>query len=113
MTLDLTLLLAGIAVVVITVWWGSKALFARFQRKAAERQWVDATTRAIATTPDLLDVIGPLNEGELRELLKQIVFEISRSGALNWTDLIGTVGWVRKKVREQTEKPETAPVTEQ
>ncbi|MGY4856873.1 hypothetical protein [Cryobacterium sp. AP23] len=113
MPLDLTLLLTGIAVVVIAIWWGSKALFARFQRKAAERQWADATTRAIATTPDLLDLIGPLTEEELRELLKQNVFEINRSGALNWMDLVGNVAWVRKKVREQTEKLATEPVTEQ
>lgn len=100
---DLMLLLAGLAVLVIAIWWGSKALFARFQRKAAERQWVEATRLAVAATPDRLDVIGPLGEEELRELLKQIVFEISRSGALDWADLMGTVGWVRKKVRERAE----------
>jgi hypothetical protein len=109
---DLTFLLIGIAIFVITMWWGGKALFARSQRRAAERQWAEATTRAIATTPDLLDTIGPLSEEELRELLKQIVFEITRSGAVNWPDLVGTVGWVRKRVREQAENSETEPAAE-
>ncbi|TFD91556.1 hypothetical protein E3T61_08820 [Cryobacterium lactosi] len=109
---DLTFLLIGIAIFVITFWWRAKALFARSQRRAAERKWVEATTRAIATTPDLLDTIGPLSEEELRELLKQIVFEITRSGAVNWSDLVGTVGWVRKRVREQAENPETEPAAE-
>ena len=113
MPLDLTLVLAGLAIVVIAIWWGSKALYARFQKKAAELQWVEATRRAVVDTPDRLDVIGPLSEVELRELLKQIVFEISRSGALNWAALIGTVGWVRKKVREQAETSEPEPAGQQ
>ena len=100
---DLTLILAGLAILVIAIWWGSKALFARFQRKAAERQWVEATRLAVVATPDRLDVIGPLSEEELRELLKQIVFEISRSGTLDWAGLMGSVGWVRKRVREQND----------
>ncbi|POH62966.1 hypothetical protein C3B61_14895 [Cryobacterium zongtaii] len=112
MPLDLTFLLVGIAIVVITIWWGSKALLARFQKRTAERQWFEATTRAIAATPDLLDTIGPLSEEELRELLKQIVFEITRAGAVSWADLVGTVGWVRKRVREQAENPEIEPAAE-
>jgi hypothetical protein len=113
MPLDLTLILAGLAVLVIAIWWGSKALFARLQRKATERRWAEATRRAVAITPDRLDVIGPLSEEELRELMKQIVFEISRSGALDWTDLMGATGWVRKKVRERAEKPEPEPAGQQ
>lgn len=113
MPLDLTLILAGLAIAVIAIGWGSKALYARFQKKAAELQRVEATRRAVVDTPDRLDVIGPLSEVELRELLKQIVFEISRSGALNWAALIGTVGWVRKKVREQAETSEPEPAGQQ
>lgn len=112
MPLELTLLLIGIAIVVIAIWWGSKALFARSQRKAAERQWLEATARAVATTPDLLDTIGPLSEEELRELLKQIVFEITRSGAVNWPELVAAVGWVRRRVRETAEHRETEPADE-
>jgi hypothetical protein len=113
MPLDLTLILGGLAILVIAIWWGGKALFARLHRKAAERHWAEATRQAVAITPDRLDVIGPLNEEELRELLKQIVFEISRSGALNWTNLMGVTGWVRKKVREQAEKPEPESADQQ
>ncbi|WP_083364128.1 hypothetical protein [Microterricola viridarii] len=100
---DLTIVLAGLAALVIAIWWGCKALFARFQRKAAERRWVEATRLALASTPDRLDMIGPLSDEELRELLKQIVFEIGRSGALDWADMLDSVRWVRRIVRERGE----------
>ena len=87
-------------------------MFARSQRRAAERQWVEATASAIATTPDLLDTIGPLSEEELRELLKQIVFEITRSGAVNWPERVAAVGWVRRRVRETAEHPDRVPTDE-